>query len=175
MDDVSSSKAINDDIANQDSANDASRSPMKQAKEETDYINKALQFLASASTETLGGIVIGLGACTYLVLGRIGLLLIGVIAGVVLHATWEKRSGVITEDERKQKGLDVLKRIFELRDTKIVSSNENDLKDASNDSFNDYQPETAMALNELVDVGIPVTEHKQPMKLTIVRQLFEIM
>lgn len=49
----------------------------------------ALSFLSNASNETLGACAIGLCATTYLALGRVGLVLIGTVAGVVLHATWE--------------------------------------------------------------------------------------
>ncbi|RMZ75021.1 hypothetical protein DV737_g5525, partial [Chaetothyriales sp. CBS 132003] len=51
--------------------------------------NSLLRFLSHASNEALGACVVGLAASTYLVLGRIGLVLIGAVGGVTLHARWE--------------------------------------------------------------------------------------
>src|SRR5277367_4066951 len=52
-----------------------------------DLTNATLNFLSTASNETLGAFVVGLAASTYLVLGRLGLVLIGAVGGVILHAT----------------------------------------------------------------------------------------
>src|SRR3954451_11700486 len=46
-------------------------------------IDATLRFFATASNETLGACVVGLCASTYLVLGRVGLVLIGAVGGVV--------------------------------------------------------------------------------------------
>jgi hypothetical protein len=174
MDDMSTSNSAGDDTVDQHSAEQVSSDSANLSKADGDYVNKTLQFLASASSETLGGIAVGLGACTYLVLGRLGLLLIGVTAGVVLHATWEKQNGANTEQERKEKGLDVIKRILELRDTNATTSNGNDVAEAAIDSFEGFQPETRSALNELVDVwSTPI--HELNKRLTSDRQSFVTM
>jgi len=152
MDDMSTSNAIGDDISDVQSVEHVPKTSTSQISQDSDYVNKGLQFLASASTETLGGIAVGLGACTYLVLGRIGLLLIGVTAGVVLHATWEKQSGGNLEQQRREKGLDVIKRILESRDTNALSIDSSNTVESLGDSFDGYRPETALALNDLVDV-----------------------
>ena len=125
--------------------------------EDGELVTKTLRFLASASTETLAAIGVGLSACTYLILGRIGLVLIGMVAGVVLHATWEGQNVESTEDARKEKGLDVVRRILDLRDPKTIQ--EDDKDDATNtNSFDGFKPETSQALTELVDVS---QEHKE--------------
>src|SRR5437868_920931 len=50
-----------------------------------DLTSRILDFLSNASNETLIASLVGLGATTYFVLGRLGLLLIGGVGGVVLH------------------------------------------------------------------------------------------
>lgn len=52
----------------------------------------ALNYLATASNESLGCLLGALALATYIILGRVGLLLIGLLLGVVLHASWEGKS-----------------------------------------------------------------------------------
>ncbi|KAF7712879.1 Uncharacterized protein PECH_001853 [Penicillium ucsense] len=54
-----------------------------------ELIDRTLDFLASASNETLIGVLVALVCVIYAVFGRLGLLLIGMGAGVLLHASWE--------------------------------------------------------------------------------------
>ena len=95
------------------------------------YTGILLDFLSNASNETLGACVVGLGASTYFVLGRIGLVLIGIVGGVVLHATWEyngQNHGHEGDDikalelrRRREVGLDVVRRLLDWRDSKSGS------------------------------------------------------
>ena len=81
-----------DEAANSKGARDGSEIEITQrgdSRKAQDLTSYALNFLSNASNETLGACFVGLGATTYLVLGRIGLVLIGVVGGVVLHATWD--------------------------------------------------------------------------------------
>ncbi|KAE9378062.1 hypothetical protein N431DRAFT_435227 [Stipitochalara longipes BDJ] len=121
-----------------------------------DLTTRALKFLSTASTETIGGIAVGLAACTYLILGRVGLVLIGALAGVVLHATWEGQSSTAAsiQDVRRETGLEIVKRILDLRVAHKVGEGDEDEKDVLEDSFDGFQPETAAALNNLVDAII---------------------
>lgn len=125
--------------------------------------DKALHFLSHASNETLGACVVGLGAATYMVLGRVGLLIIGVAGGVVLHATWE---GIRSDDRdeetkkaererRKEAGVEVVKRVLEWRmnrgtdgpdDVKIYAKQALD--------YSSFEPETEKALNTFTDAVI---------------------
>jgi hypothetical protein len=116
-------------------------------------MTNALRFLSTASPETLGGIAVGLAACTYLVLGRVGLVLIGALGGVVLHATWEGQSSV-AEDARREKGLDIVKRILDLRENTTKDEDDESENELAGDDFEGFQPETAAALNDLVDAVI---------------------
>ena len=131
--------------------------------------NKALQFLSEASNETLGACLVGLGATTYLVLGRVGLVLIGVVGGVALHAHWENR----TEDgedvearekeakRRKEVGLDVAQRILDWQRRNSPVDTEDGLDSTATLGlklipgkvldYSKFQPDTAAALNELTN------------------------
>jgi hypothetical protein len=129
-----------------------------------DLTTRALRFLSTATPETIGGVAVGLAACTYLVLGKVGLVLIGVLGGIVLHATWEGRSSTAgsNEDIRREKGLDIVKRLLDLRETRTAEEDEEEKEIVCN-SFEGFQPETGAALNELVEAvirGMPtVDEH----------------
>lgn len=136
-----------------------------------DITNQVLQFLSSASNETLIGCLLALAATTYLVLGRIGLVLIGVVGGVVLHASWESsiRSGVddgfsVAEiKRRKEVGLDVVHRVLDWRDRREGNKGDHGSDGKDNTkvlstqkalSFADFQPATGAALSSLVDAVI---------------------
>lgn len=120
---------------------------------EDDITTRALRFLSTASPETLGGVAVGLAACTWLILGRVGLVMIGVVGGVVLHATFERQgsSAAMDEELRREKGLDIVKRILDLRDEKDKNAGEDDDEEKEDTSFEGFQPETQAALNGLVD------------------------
>ncbi|KAH8685923.1 PXA domain-containing protein [Tricladium varicosporioides] len=121
-----------------------------------DPVTRTLRFLSTASTETLGGIAVGIAACTYLVLGKLGLILIGAFGGVVLHATWEGQSVLAgnIEESRREKGLDVIKRILDLRDSRTRDEESEDEEQVMGATFEGFQPETQTALKDLVDAVI---------------------
>jgi hypothetical protein len=122
-----------------------------------DLTTQTLRFLSQASPETLGGVAVGLAACTYLVLGRVGLVLIGALGGVVLHATWEGHTSNGTNgDNRREKGLDIVHRILDLRRSTHARVEEVDDEDDKilGLTFDGFQPETASALSGLVDAVI---------------------
>ena len=131
-----------------------------------DLTTRALEFLSNASNETLGACIVGLGAITWLVLGRVGLVLISVVGGVVLHASWEGDIGSNENDEaralearkRREKGLDIAARVLEwkerregsreldsARDTPVAVPLEKDL------DFAGFPSDTKNALTVLVD------------------------
>jgi hypothetical protein len=132
--------------------------------------DRTLHFLATASNETLGACLAGLGAGTYLILGRVGLVLIGVVGGVVLHATWEGHHGNNKEtqgrsaDARKRElAVDIAQRVLDWRTDKTQEKGH--ARDDSSDfnvqlysgktlDYSDFKPETAAALTELTDAVI---------------------
>jgi hypothetical protein len=142
--------------AAQDAAPLPSPKPISFNTSAEDFTTRALRFLSTASTETIGGIVVALAACIYLTLGRIGLVLIGALGGVVLHATWEGQSSVAgsIQDVRRENGLEIVKRILDLREAHRAGEMDKDEKEATENSFEGFQPETAAALNNLVDAVI---------------------
>ncbi|KAK3695950.1 hypothetical protein LTR37_018245 [Vermiconidia calcicola] len=127
--------------------------------------DKALDFLSHASNETLGACLVGVGAATYLVLGRVGLLIIGVAGGVVLHATWDgtrsedrndatKRS---EQERRREAGVEVMRRVLESRSrSEHMEEKAETPKVYANQrlDFSDFQPETAEALSTFTNTVI---------------------
>ena len=146
-------------------------------------VDRILHFVSHASNETLGACVVGLCASTYFVLGRIGLILIGVVAGIALHATWEGTRGA-SEDKlearekegsrRKELGLDVVNRVWKWRgsgdDTNGGAGPEDKqevkLYSGKTLDFTGFDPETAGALEiftgavirDYVKYGEPISQ-----------------
>ncbi|PNS15395.1 hypothetical protein CAC42_654 [Sphaceloma murrayae] len=139
-----------------------------------DWMNRALHFFSHASNETLGACFVGLGASTYLVLGRLGLVIIGVVGGIVLHATWENAAiGTGSNDEiaarearkRREAGLEVVRRVWNWRDQKeddtVKDHDEEDDDDVELKlyqgkmlDFSEFQPQTAEALDTFTSAVI---------------------
>lgn len=149
----------------------AQHAPAVDIKSLTD---RALHFLATATNETLVACFVGLGAGTYLFLGRVGLVLIGVAGGVVLHATWEGQSqsgdsdalqGTKTDARRRELGVHVAARILDWRDSRAKDKAQPDVDNGMSDmslklysgktlDYSEFKPETAAALTELTDAVI---------------------
>ena len=123
-----------------------------------DLTSRALEFLSTANSETLGACAVGLCAVTYFVLGRVGLLLIGLTAGVVIHAAWEGREhGVVDETfrteegrKRREKGLDIVHRLLDLRLSPSSTGDEENKADANKQlDYTDLPVETGKSLEGL--------------------------
>ena len=136
-----------------------------------DLADAALHFLSNASNETLGACAVGLCASTYLVLGRVGLVLIGAVGGIVLHATWEASNagGVAGQGSagdasrrRKELGIEVVRRTLDWRDTSKMVGNDSDSVSekvevsttAKTLDYNDFKPATKAALTTVTDAVI---------------------
>lgn len=147
-------------------ATETAQSLQSTAQQLTD---QALQFLSTASNETLGACLVGIGATTYFVLGRVGLVLMGVVGGVVLHATWEGSvsaegtaiSKSVEERRRKEVGVEVVSRILGWRARKGQDEEKEDEEDVKvvvqgqkRLGFEGFRPETERALNELTEAVI---------------------
>ena len=140
-----------------------SQSPALSAQVQS-ITDKALHFLSHASNETLGACLAGLGATTYFVLGRFGLVIIGVAGGIVLHATWE---GIRNDDRdeatrkadrerKKETGLDVMRRVLDWRSKSIDFAPTEDTRVYANQTldFSGFEPATAAALNTFTNAII---------------------
>lgn len=129
-----------------------------------DFTSRILEFLSNASNETLGACIVALGATTWLILGRVGLVIIGIVGGVVLHATWEGTvQGNGTEDisatearKRRDKGLEIVGRVLDWREKtkEDTESDDFELSTQRTLDFSDFQPETGAALTALTDAVI---------------------
>ena len=129
-----------------------------------DLTSRILEFLSNASNETLGACIIALGAITWLVLGRVGLVIIGVVGGVVLHATWEETGQDNATDDikatearkRREKGLEIVGRVLDWREnTKEGMESDNVGSNGQRTlNFSGFQPETGAALTALTDAVI---------------------
>ena len=133
-----------------------------------DLTGQALYFLSTASNETLGACIVGLGAITYLLLGRVGLLLIGLVGGVVLHATWEDNASSDAGDDatkaearkRREKGLEIVQRLLDLRDRSRVTGEAEDdnktdsISTLSGLNFSDFSYDTKAALEGFTNAVI---------------------
>lgn len=121
------------------------------------FTDRALNFLSHASNETLGACLVGLGASTYLVLGRVGLLIIGVAGGVVLHATWEGIRGDDRDDatkeaentRKREAGIDVVRRALDWRTTANAGEKTEDIRIHASQAldYSSFGPEAAAALD----------------------------
>jgi hypothetical protein len=136
-----------------------------------DITDAALNFLSNASNETLGACVVGLCATTYLVLGRVGLVLIGAAGGIVLHATWEASNNTAAGGQsnaaegsrrRRELGIEVVRRALDWRVTSQDAQEGEVLKtvtvEGSPDDkilgYSDFRPATRTALTALTDAVI---------------------
>lgn len=136
-----------------------------------DITDAALNFLSNASNETLGACVVGLCATTYLVLGRVGLVLIGAAGGIVLHATWEASNNTAAGGQsnaaegsrrRRELGIEVVRRALDWRVTSQDAQEGEVLKtvtvEGSPDDkilgYSDFRPATRTALAALTDAVI---------------------
>ncbi|KAK4241656.1 PXA domain-containing protein [Achaetomium macrosporum] len=128
------------------------------ASDDESLTGRVFRFLATATPETLGGVAVGLAATTYLVLGRLGLVLIGAFGGIVSFIQWEQRNIEVARAVRGEGGIDVLARLLAARKEPekalLEGQSAKDAEGALVRSFDDLQPETREAMNELVDAVI---------------------
>ncbi|KAK2750207.1 hypothetical protein FQN55_002352 [Onygenales sp. PD_40] len=127
--------------------------------------DQCLQFLSSANYPTLfalGGAALGV---IYLFLGRLSLILFGVISGVLLHASWEELNHAGNESlksdvsqRRRELGIEVANRLMNWRETKSTDTLVDDLTSTGivshGSEFSDFRPATAAALRTLTDAVI---------------------
>lgn len=132
-----------------------------------DLTTNALDFLSNASNETLGACGVALCATTYFVLGRVGLVLIGAVGGVVLHATWEASNEVGLADtdkngqsrKRQELGAVVANRVLDWRESNKNKEQDETGADTAVSAkklldFSDFRPATGSALTTLTDAVI---------------------
>jgi hypothetical protein len=134
-----------------------------------EVMDMVLNFLSTSSNEKLASVFALLTIVTYIVLGRVGLLLIGVALGVILHASWEGApghggEGLQSPKKRRELALEVSKRLLDW--PKRVGSTELDTHENGNPvitpedlsvadlDFKVFRPATAAALRLLTDAVV---------------------
>ncbi|KAG5969361.1 hypothetical protein E4U58_001486 [Claviceps cyperi] len=162
----SSAIANNENNMNLPDLKDGSNSPgtttedsAESATRASALVTKALEFVSEATPLTLGTLTIAVSTVLYALLGRIGLLLIGALGGVLLFISVEARSPVIAQAVRGEQGGDVLARVWnELKiagaDTTGADGQPDDEDGAMFKTFDDFRPETRDALCGLVDAVV---------------------
>ncbi|ROT41453.1 hypothetical protein SODALDRAFT_331182 [Sodiomyces alkalinus F11] len=121
---------------------------------EDDLLSKLFKFLSTATPKQLVGVGVGLAAATYVILGKLGLILMGAFGGVVLFISYEARHPEVSQTIRGESAIDVLRRLG--LDKASDPSKENDAQQDERliHSFDDFRPETRDALVGLVDAII---------------------
>ncbi|PWY93362.1 hypothetical protein BO94DRAFT_564425 [Aspergillus sclerotioniger CBS 115572] len=139
------------------------RPGLVQSKEIVDY---TLQFLSTSSNEALLCVFACLIGATFVLFGRLGLLLIGITSGVVLHASWERADAEsidsllkIRGPKRRELALDVAGRLLNWPERKAHGFDDGQdsfehvsPQDTSVDlDYSTFGPETAAALKSMTD------------------------
>ncbi|KAJ6103255.1 hypothetical protein N7486_005682 [Penicillium sp. IBT 16267x] len=133
-------------------------------------LDLALDFLSTSSNERLLGVFGLLGIGTYIILGRLGLLLIGAALGAILHASWEGPAHsndkylLSTPKKRRELALEVSKRLLDwpLRTVSATSDEGTDGNivalpedlSSSDLEYGTFRPATAAALRLLTDAVV---------------------
>ncbi|KAL4903742.1 hypothetical protein BDW74DRAFT_38968 [Aspergillus multicolor] len=129
-------------------------------------VNSALQFLSTCRNGTLLLVLACLMAATYIILGRLGLLLIGTTLGVALHASWDGGSSNHFSDSqnlgRKQLSLSIVQKLLDWEKPKYIESGENRYDDEGTTkegapntvNISSLGPVTATALHSIIDAAI---------------------
>lgn len=120
-----------------------------------DIATQVLEFLGDASTGVIAGITGTVSVVLYFMLGRVGLVLIGALAGVTAYAHFQSQAG--GSKRHNESTADILQRILDWRDTQKALATEL-LEDSAEiddkNDFKDFRPETAEALNDIVEATI---------------------
>ncbi|KKF93267.1 PXA domain protein [Ceratocystis platani] len=125
------------------------------AATKAELIEKLTHFLATASPTTLSAVAVGIAATTYVILGRIGLILIGAVGGVALYASFETRTPQQYRKARSEVGAELLQRLLDAGPTSAVLRKDSQLDEtAIISTLDDFSPQTREALNALIDAAI---------------------
>ncbi|KAL2811165.1 PXA domain-containing protein [Aspergillus granulosus] len=131
-----------------------------------ELVDLVLQFLSTCSNEMLLFVLALLMGATYILLGRLGLIIIGITLGIALHASWDHSGNPPLESQsssRKQLSLHVTHRLLDWQnnrrakhDPKLNDEGEHMTEEASDVGFDSssYGPATASALQSIVDAVV---------------------
>lgn len=146
--------SLDEDVKTPLIKHESNPTPSHAIASEASLVTKGLQFAATATSSTLTGVAVGFAAVTYVVLGRLGLVLIGAFGGVLGFIAWEARHPEVARSIRGERGLDVLERL-QLGANKHrqpdEGNNEEYDKQRAIKALDDFRPETREALGGLID------------------------
>lgn len=171
LSDDADSQVISASPSSKDHSTPPTQDPISNTAISKELINVTLNFLSTSTNETLLGVFALLALVTYIILGRIGLLLIGVAVGVVLHASWEgsdnehldEASHAQKSNRRRELALEVSNRLLDWPKRAGASDLQEEdngatstLEDISSAEleYATFQPATAIALRTLTDAVI---------------------
>ncbi|KAL2824687.1 PXA domain-containing protein [Aspergillus cavernicola] len=150
--------------SNEDNQGKTDKQSAMQLKE---LLDLALQFLSTCSTETLLLVLACLMGATYILLGRLGLIIIGVTLGVTLHASWEGPSNYTSLESRivgrRLLSMNIVHRVLDWQNNKPIEdfqghgSSREILIEGESDMELDlslFGPATATALQSLIDAAV---------------------
>lgn len=121
---ISPARSIEDfkTLANQSNGSTTPKTLPSAADRARSLADVVLRFIGNASNETLGACAVGLATSTYLILGRLGLVLIGAFGGALVSITWDptgvhgKADGNAENASRKRElGVELAKRALDWR------------------------------------------------------------
>ncbi|PLB47012.1 hypothetical protein P170DRAFT_511669 [Aspergillus steynii IBT 23096] len=123
-----------------------------------------IHHISTSSNEALICVCICIVGATYVLLGRLGLLLIGLVSGVILHSSWEgtNPSDIPNSTTRRELSLNVVNRLLDWPRRSVHAEHEldeiqpfitKDLPQISVD-YSPFPPKTAAALDSLTDAII---------------------
>ena len=149
---------------------DASAQAVANAGLLKECLDLALNFLSTSSNEKLLGVFALLALGTYIILGRIGLLLIGTALGFILHASWEAAADGTGDDrsptlrKRRELALEVSKRLLDwpqrvASDTDVGKNDsiliaEPEGLSTADLEYASFRPATASALRSLTEAVV---------------------
>ncbi|KGO60000.1 PX-associated, sorting nexin 13 [Penicillium expansum] len=171
LSDDADSQVISASPSSKDHSTPPTQDPISNTAISKELINVTLNFLSTSTNETLLGVFALLALVTYIILGRIGLLLIGVAVGVVLHASWEgsdnehldEASHAQKSNRRRELALEVSNRLLDWPKRAGASDLQEEINGATSTledissaelEYATFQPATAIALRTLTDAVI---------------------
>lgn len=127
-----------------------------------------LHFLSTCGNESLLLVLVCLMGATYIILGRLGILLIGIALGIALHSSWEgasnRHSPETLSSNRKQLSLNIVYKLLDWKSKQRIGIDPNVDNDGeyTTESKLDMDvnlsislgPATATALHSLIEAAV---------------------
>lgn len=160
--------ASNADIDNNINTKEDDQTPRSNAESQSSLlVQQILRYLQTADNEVLLAFLGALALLTYLVLGRLGILVIGLALGFLLHDYWGGipeygdhygERNILYSPRRKELGIEVASRLLDwTSQRKLAIEVDGDIEVARTDDVDiivdtsRFRPATAAAISNLID------------------------